>query len=115
MKITITENIPSIPIKINDICKIISTLLDIAINDAKITPEKFIHFSVINTDTTIVFIIQNSYSDSVFFSKTNKENVINKNKKISTVLEIISQAKEKVNLNSTYFNGTLAQELTIQK
>ena len=115
VKITITENIPSIPIKINDICKIISTLLDIAINDAKITPEKFIHFSVINTDTTIVFIIQNSYSDSVFFSKTNKENVINKNKKISTVLEIISQAKEKVNLNSTYFNGTLAQELTIQK
>lgn len=115
IKITIIEKILPLSIIINDICTIISKLLDISINEAIITNEKFIHFSIINTDTTVVFIIQNSYCDSASFAINNKENMIVYNTNISKVLEILSYTNNHATLNTTYFKGTVSRELTIQK
>ena len=120
IKIEILEDIPIIPMRIIELCRVIGIFLDNAIEASLLSEKKFINFAIINSQSSIVIIIENSCNDSVPpISKIYKENFSQKGENrgfgLSNALEIISKTRGRATLSTTCKNRIFTQELTIKK
>ena len=120
IRVEITDDIPSIPMRILEICRIIGIFLDNAIEASMESEENFIHFAIINTETNIIFIIQNSCNDNVPpVHKLYEENFSTKGENrglgLCTVMDIVNKTKGRASLNTTCKDNVFTQDLTVRK
>ena len=118
--IDIANDMPSIPMRILEVCRITEIFLDNAIEASIQSREKYINITFINTESNIIFIIQNSCGNDVPpINKIYEENFSTKGEgrglSLSTAMDIINKTRGRATLNTTYKDNIFTQELTIKK
>ena len=116
--VEVSDDINNVPVDILDLCRILGIFLDNAIEAASMSPNKFIHFAAITTDSEIIFVIRNSCPKNTSpIYKLYEEGFSTKGKNrglgLTSIRNLIDEKYENILLNTSMKNCVFTQEIRI--